>query len=75
MTGLMIFEDCSVVAVGDRVKQVAPIGLGNFYEVRHVVEVVGEGLLLSKEAGGSPLTDLRGRPMLYPRNKFHKIFY
>jgi len=68
-------DDLSVLSPGDRVQQVAPIGLGNFYEIRHVVSIVSGDLVLSNMAGGPPLTNLKGFPMLYPRNKFRKIFY
>lgn len=59
---------------GDRVQQVAQIGLGFLTSMCYVlaVEDMGE-IILSKEADGPPLTDLSGEPRHYPSRKFRKV--
>jgi len=58
---------------GDRVQQIAPLGLGTLEGFPYVINVVDGELELSKDPGGPPLTDLRGQPRHYPCRVFRKV--
>ncbi len=58
---------------GDRVQQIAPIGLGTLEGYPYVVNAVDGQLELSRVLGGPPLTDLSGQPRHYPCFRFRKV--
>ncbi len=64
---------CEIFAPGDRVQQIAPIGLVPLNGETYVVRVSGEELELSRNPDGPPLTDLHGQPRHYPIYKFRKV--
>ena len=62
------------ISRGDKVQQIAPVGLVNLVGAVFVVDVVqGTFLELSKEPNGPSLTDLHGQTRHYPLQRFRKI--
>ena len=58
---------------GDKVQQIAPVGLFSLVGSVFVVDV-GQGTLeLSKEPNGPSLTDLYGQTRRYPLQRFRKV--
>jgi len=59
---------------GDRVQQVAQVGLGMLNEPVYVLKSWKNGeMTVSPEANGQPLTDLGGQPRHFPSGKFRKV--
>lgn len=60
------------VSVGDKVSQTGLIGLAPLPVSTFVVGATPQGIVLSREPNGPPLTDLRGQTRVYDPTKFRK---
>lgn len=64
---------CTNLARGDRLQQIGLIGLAPLPGSPYVLNVYSDGVELSLEPEGPPLTDLKGQPRHYPPQKFRKL--
>ena len=58
---------------GDRVHQVALVGLAAIPNDPYVVGVYPDGIEISSEPDGEPRTDINNQPRHYPPHKFLRI--
>mgnify|MGYP001562928053 CR=1 FL=1 len=67
------FDGDRNVVRGDRLQQIGLIGLAPINGTPHVLSVHSDGVELSLNPDGPPLTDIKGQPRHYPLEKFRKI--
>ena len=60
---------------GDRVQQVAPVGISSNREqgILFVQDTLNDEVIVSREANGQPLTDSSGTPKHYPVRVFRRL--